>query len=45
LWLQGWFYTVGDSNGDTMPGAPVFVHVVNNGEVVEVFEQVERSLS
>lgn len=49
--LQGWLYTVGDPGGevmtefffaDALPGAPVFVHVFKSGEVVEIFEQVER---
>ena len=50
--LQGWLYTVNDPNGgtvtefffaETMPGAPIFVHVLRDGELVEIFEQVERS--
>lgn len=49
--FQGWLYTVSDPAGgavtefffvETMPGAPVFVHVLSEGEVVEIFEQVER---
>jgi hypothetical protein len=27
---------------EALPGAPVFVHVFSDGEVVEIFEQVER---
>ena len=50
--LHGWLYTVTDpASGvvtefffaDDLPGAPVFVHVLRDGEVVEIFEQVERS--
>jgi len=50
--LQGWLYTVSDPSGGsvtefffakTLPGAPVFVHVLSDGEVVEIFEQVERA--
>jgi len=50
--LKGWLYTVADPGGATvsefffaekMPGAPVFVHVLRDGELVEIFEQVERS--
>lgn len=50
--LRGWLYTVTDPKGglvtefffaEAMPGAPVFVHVLRDGEVVEIFEQIERS--
>jgi len=50
--LEGWLYTVPDpASGrvsefffaDSLPGAPVFVHVTLNGELVQVFEQVERT--
>lgn len=50
--LEGWLYAVGDpSSGATteyffaesLPGAPVEVRVLRDGEVVEIFEQVERS--
>lgn len=50
--LDGWLYTVADPDGsrksefffaESLPGAPVFVHVLQGGEVVEIFEQVERS--
>jgi hypothetical protein len=49
--LQGWLYTVSDPSGgsvtefffaEILPGAPVFVHVRSDGEIVEIFEQVER---
>ena len=49
--LAGWLYTVpGPTAGsvnefffaESLPGAPVFVHVLQNGERVEIFEQVER---
>jgi len=49
--LQGWLYTVSDPSGgsvtefffaETLPGAPVFVHVLSEGGIVEIFEQVER---
>jgi len=49
--LQGWLYTVSDPTtatvselffADGLPGAPVFVHVLRDGEVVEIFEQIER---
>lgn len=47
--LDGWLYTVADASrtsefffAESLPGAPVFVHVLLDGEVVEVFEQVER---
>lgn len=49
--LQGWLYTVSDPStgavtelffAETLPGAPVFVHVLSGGEIVEIFEQVER---
>jgi hypothetical protein len=49
--LEGWLYTVGEPSGEVVtefffaedhPGAPVTVHVVKNGELVEVFEQIER---
>ncbi|MEE4272296.1 MAG: hypothetical protein V2I67_11510 [Thermoanaerobaculales bacterium] len=50
--LDGWLYTVPDpASGrvsefffaDSLPGAPVFVRVTLDGELVQVFEQVERS--
>lgn len=50
--LSGWLYVVGDPSGEVvtefffaeeLPGAPVTVHVIKGGELVEVFEQVERS--
>lgn len=50
--LDGWLYTVGEPGGEvatefffaeTMPGAPVFVHVLKGGDVVEIFEQLERT--
>jgi len=49
--LHGWLYTVSDPSGgavtefffaEALPGAPVFVHVLSDGEVVEIFEQIER---
>lgn len=49
--LEGWLYTINDAKSgtvtefffaETLPGAPVFVHVLKNGEVVEIFEQIER---
>ena len=50
--LEGWLYTVDDPSSGTvnelffaesLPGAPVEVRVLRDGEVVEIFEQVERS--
>jgi hypothetical protein len=50
--LSGWLYAVDDPSGEVvtefffaeeLPGAPVTVHVIKGGELVEVFEQVERS--
>jgi hypothetical protein len=50
--LDGWLYTVGDPAGgvvsefffaESLPGAPVFVHVRRDGEIIEIFEQIERS--
>lgn len=50
--LDGWLYTVPDpASGrvsefffaDSLPGAPIFVHVTLDGEVVQVFEQVGRT--
>lgn len=50
--LAGWLYVVGDPSGEeltefffaeTLPGAPVTVHVIKGGELAEIFEQVERS--
>jgi len=49
--LEGWLYTVDDPSSGTrtefffatsLAGAPVWVHVLRDGEVVEIFEQVER---
>jgi len=49
--LQGWLYSVTDGKSGTvtefffaeaLPGAPVFVHVLREGEIVEIFEQVKR---
>ena len=49
--LDGWLYTVEDpASGavselffaEELPGAPVSVHVFRGGELVEIFEQVER---
>lgn len=49
--LEGWLYTVSDPTtgtvtefffADGLPGAPVFVHVLKDGEIVEIFEQIER---
>jgi hypothetical protein len=49
---EGWLYVVGNPAGSTvsefffaeaLPGAPVFVHVLRDEELVEIFEQVERS--
>jgi len=49
--LQGWLYSVTDGKSGTvtefffaeaLPGAPVFVHVLRDGEIVEIFEQVKR---
>jgi hypothetical protein len=49
--LDGWLYTVQDPDSgaeselffaETLPGAPVSVHVFRGGELVEIFEQVER---
>jgi hypothetical protein len=50
--LEGWLYTVSDPEtprvsefffAESLPGAPVFVHVLVDGEVVEIFEQIERN--
>lgn len=50
--LTGWLYTVTDPKSgvvtefffaEELPGAPVFVHVLKEGELVEIFEQIERS--
>jgi len=50
--LDGWLYRVADTDAsrssefffaESLPGAPVFVHVLQDGEIVEIFEQVERS--
>ncbi len=49
--LRGWLYTVTDPKSgvvtefffaEELPGAPVFVHVLREGEVVEIFEQIGR---
>jgi hypothetical protein len=49
--LGGWLYTINDAASgvvtefffaEAFPGAPVFVHVIREGEIVEIFEQVER---
>ena len=49
--LSGWLYVVGDPSGEVvtefffaedLPGAPVTVHVNKGGELVEIFEQIER---
>lgn len=49
--LDGWLYTVSDPDSGTisefffavsLPGAPVYVHVFRDGELVEIFEQVDR---
>lgn len=49
--LDGWLYTVAGPDAsrtsrfffaESLPGAPVFVHVLQSGEVVEIFEQVAR---
>jgi hypothetical protein len=49
--LDGWLYTVDDPAGGTvtefffardLPGAPVFVHVMRDGEIVGGFQQLER---
>jgi hypothetical protein len=49
--LHGWLYTVTEPAtglvtefffADGLPGAPAFVHVLRDGEVVEIFEQIER---
>lgn len=49
--LEGWLYTVADPAGgietefffaESLPGAPIWVNVLREGEVVEIFEQVER---
>lgn len=49
--LDGWLYVVKTPDDDVVtelffadayPGAPVVVRVLNDGEVVETFEQVER---
>ncbi|HSN54582.1 MAG TPA: hypothetical protein VLT32_07900 [Candidatus Sulfomarinibacteraceae bacterium] len=50
--FEGWLYTVDDPSSGTvnefffaesLPGAPLQVRVLRDGEVVEIFEQVERS--
>jgi len=50
--LDGWLYTVQDPSSDlsteyffaaSLPGAPVSVRVLRDGELVELFEQIERS--
>jgi hypothetical protein len=50
--FEGWLYTVDDPSSGTvnelffaeaLPGAPLEVRVLRDGEVVEIFEQVERS--
>lgn len=50
--LDGWLYTVQDPSSDltnefffasSLPGAPIVVRVLRDGELVELFEQVERS--
>jgi hypothetical protein len=52
--LEGWLYTVEDPGTGVvsefffahgLAGAPVFVHVIHDGEIVEIFEQIERSRS
>jgi len=51
--LDGWLYTVGDPTGETvtefffaenLPGAPVTMYTTTNGELVGIFEQIERTL-
>lgn len=48
---EGWLYTVIDPTtgavnefffAESMPGAPLFVHVFRDSELVEIFEQIER---
>ncbi len=48
---EGWLYTVVDPGSgarselffaEALPGAPTFVHVFRDGELIEIFEQVER---
>ena len=50
--FEGWLYTIDDPSTDgvteyffaeSLPGAPLQVRVLRDGEVVEIFEQVERS--
>lgn len=50
--LDGWLYIVGDPTGksvtefffaESLPGAPVTMQTTSDGEVVEIFEQIERT--